>query len=249
MANFWSYNLTTKRGVDMSVGNTKRGTPPYISPSTFRHLVEQLQKNLPDRIDRSYLDELHSGSTSTQIMSALRYLNLADSLNKPTHHLKLLIASSDEERVKRLKDIANNSYSFILNNGTVDLKTATYAQLEELFHDNSGVDGDVRRKCIKFFTSLCHDADVPLSPHVTKRVRMSRNLKPSRISMRRTSSKTARMTEVPQEMMTVPGHMELLNKLLDKFPNYEMEWTESQKTKWLDGFIQFMQRIYPEIKK
>lgn len=233
----------------MSIENTKRGTPPYISPSTFRHLVEQLQKNLPDRIDRSYLDELHSGSTSTQIMSALRYLNLADSINKPTHHLKLLVASSGEERVKRLKDIANNSYSFVFNNGTVDLKTATYAQLEELFHDNSGVDGDVRRKCIKFFTSLCHDADVPLSPHVTKKVRMSGNSQPARISVRKTSSKSTKTTEVPQGVLKIPEHMELLSKLLDKFPEYETEWTESQKTKWLDGFIQFIQKIYPEAKQ
>ncbi len=233
----------------MSVENTKRGTPPYISPSTFRHLVEQLQKNLPDRIDRSYLDELHSGSTSTQIMSALRYLSLADTLNKPTHHLKLLLASSGDERIKRLKDLANNSYGFIFNDSSVDLKTATYSQLEELFHNNSGVDGDVRRKCIKFFTSLCHDADVPLSPHVTKKVRMSQSSQPARTSVRKASSKGTKIMEVPQQKWQVPEHMELLNKLLDKFPGYETEWTELQKSKWLDGFLQFMQKIYPEIKK
>ncbi len=233
----------------MSVENAKRGTPPYISPSTFRHLVEQLQKNLPDRIDRSYLDELHSGSTSTQIMSALRYLSLADTLNKPTHHLKLLLASTGDERIKRLKDIANNSYGFIFNDSSVDLKTATYSQLEELFHDNSGVDGDVRRKCIKFFTSLCHDADVPLSPHVTKRVRMSRSTQPTRTSVRKAGSKNTKTLEVPQQTWQVPEHMELLNKLLDKFPDYETEWTELQKARWLDGFLQFMQKIYPETKK
>jgi hypothetical protein len=233
----------------MSVENTKRGTPPYISPSTFRHLVEQLQKNLPDRIDRSYLDELHSGSTSTQIMSALRYLSLADTLNKPTHHLKLLLASSGDERIKRLKDLANNSYGFILNDSSVDLKTATYSQLEELFHNNSGVDGDVRRKCIKFFTSLCHDADVPLSPHVTKKVRMVQSSQLARTSVRKANSKSTKIMEVPQPKWQVPEHMELLNKLIDKFPEYETEWTELQKSKWLDGFLQFMQKIYPETKK
>jgi hypothetical protein len=233
----------------MSVENAKRGTPPYISPSTFRHLIEQLQKNLPDRLDRSYLDELHSGSTSTQIMSALRYLSLADTLNKPTHHLKLLLAASADEHVKRLRDMANNSYGFIFNDGSVDLKTATYSQLEELFHSNSGVDGDVRRKCIKFFTSLCHDADIPLSPHVTKKVRMARSNAPTRISTRKAVTKSSKTPEVPQLTVQVPQHMELLSRLLDKFPAYEMEWTELQKTKWLDGFLQFMQRLYPEMKK
>ncbi|MDO9333779.1 MAG: DUF5343 domain-containing protein [Dehalococcoidales bacterium] len=233
----------------MSAENSRRGTPPYISPTTFHHLIEQLQKNLPDRIDRSYLDELHSGSTSTQIMSALRYLNLADSLNKPTHHLKLLIASSGEERTKRFKDIANSAYSFILNNGSVDLQTATYAQLEELFHDHCGVDGDVRRKCIKFFTSLSQDADIPLSPHVTKKVRMARGNNTTRLPARKTSSRNAKTMEVPQQILKVPEHTELLGKLLDKFPDYEIEWTNEQKTKWLEGFIQFMQKIYPDNRK
>jgi hypothetical protein len=233
----------------MSAESSKRGTPPYISPTTFHHLIEQLQKNLPDRIDRSYLDELHSGSTSTQIMSAMRYLNLADSLNKPTHHLKLLIASSGEERGKRFKDIANNAYSFVLNNGSVDLQTATYAQLEELFHDHCGVDGDVRRKCIKFFTSLSQDADIPLSPHVTKKVRMARGNNTTRLPARKTSSRNAKTMEVPQQILKVPEHTELLGKLLDKFPDYEIEWTNEQKTKWLEGFIQFMQKIYPDNRK
>ncbi|HEX9897554.1 MAG TPA: DUF5343 domain-containing protein [Dehalococcoidales bacterium] len=233
----------------MSMENSKRGTPPYISPSTFRHLIEQFQKNLPDRIDRSYLDELHSGSTSAQIMSALRYLNLADSLNKPTHHLKLLIASSGEERVKRLKDVANSAYSFVLNNGSVDLQTATYAQLEELFHDHSGVDGDVRRKCIKFFTSLSHDAEIPLSPHITKRVRMARGIQTTRPTIRKTSSRNIKEKEIPQQTFKVPEQAELLDKLLDKFPDYDMAWNDTQKTKWLEGFILFMQKIYLDNKK
>lgn len=233
----------------MSAENSKRGTPPYISPRTFHHLLEQLQIDLPDRIDRSYLDELHSGSTSAQIMSALRYLNLADSLNKPTHHMKLLIASSGEERVKRLKDIANNAYGFVLNNGSIDIKTATYAQLEELFHEHSGVDGDVRRKCIKFFTTFSNDADIPLSPHVTQKVRMSRSNNITRPTARKVSSRNIKTTQVPQETIKVPEHVELLNKLLDKFPVYEIDWTDVQKTKWLEGFVQFMQKIYPDVMK
>jgi hypothetical protein len=233
----------------MSTDNSKRGTPPYISPRTFHHLIEQLQKNLPDRIDRSYLDELHSGSTSAQIMSALRYLNLADPLNKPTHHLKLLIASSGEERAKRLRDIANSCYSFVLNNGSIDLQTATYAQLEEAFHDFSGVDGDVRRKCIKFFTSLSQEAGITLSPHVTKKVRMSRGTQTTKTPVRKTSSRNIKLVEVPQQLLPVPEHTELLGQLLDKFPDYEMEWTSEQKSKWLDGFVLFIQRIYPEEKK
>lgn len=229
----------------MTADSVKRGTPPYISPRTFSHLIEQLQRNLPDRIDRSYLDELHSGSTSTQIMSALRYLNLADSLNKPTHHLKLLVASSGEERIKRLRDIAHNAYGFLLNNGSIDIQSATYAQLEELFHDYSGVDGDVRRKCIKFFTSLSNDAGIPLSPHVTKKVRMTRGTKTTKSNVKKVSSRV-KIETLPQRVAMVPNHSELLDRLVSKFPDYDAEWSDEQKLKWLESFTFFLQKIYPD---
>lgn len=222
----------------MSAENSKRGTPPYISPRTFRHLIEQFQKNLPDRIDRSYLDELHSGSTSTQIMSAFRYLNLADPLNKPTHHLKLLIAAEGEERAKRLKDIANSAYSFVLSNGSVDLQTATYAQLEELFHDYSGVDGDVRRKCIKFFTALSQDADIPLSPHITSKVRMDRGIKTTRLPVRKTSSRNVKEAEVPQQTIKVPELLPWHQMLVEKFPHFDPAWNDEIKKKWFEAYFE-----------
>ncbi|MDP2920691.1 MAG: DUF5343 domain-containing protein [Dehalococcoidia bacterium] len=230
----------------MSAENARRGTPPYISPVTFRHLLEQLQKNVPDRIDRSYLDELHSGSTGTQIMSAVRYLNLVDSNNKPTPNLRFLLdgRSTPEERTKKLRDIALSAYGFVLSNTAIDHKTATYAQIQELFRDNCGVEGDVQRKCIKFFTSLATDAGIPLSPFINKRVRMGRST-PPRQSTRKGSSKSSRNVLVPEPTNKIPVHMELLGKLLDKFPPFESEWTVEQKTRWLESFMVFIQKIYP----
>jgi len=228
----------------VSPENARKGTPPYISPTTFRHLLEQLQKNPTDRIDRSYLDELHSGSTSAQIMSALRYLNLIDSINKPTHHLKLLVGCPEEERPKRLKDLATSAYGFVFG-GTADVQTATYGQLEELFSNNSGVDGDVRRKCIKFFTSLAQDAGITLSPHITKRVRAGRGSTSSRTTAKKVSSRTSRIVEIAALPVKVPENTELLDKLLNKFPDFDPAWSDEQKMKWLEGFTLFMLRIYP----
>jgi hypothetical protein len=229
----------------MSAENARKGTPPYISPRTFTNLLRQLKENPTDRIDRSYLDLMHSGSTSAQIMSALRYLNLVDSINKPTHYLRLLVGCADEERPKRLKDLATTAYGFLFNNDTVDVQTATYQQLEELFFEHSGVDGDVRRKCIKFFTSLAQEAGMPLSPLITKKMRPGRSAVGSRTASRKSSSKILRMAEVPQPGAKVPEHTELLDKLLSKFPDFDPGWTEEQKTKWLEGFTIFMMRIYP----
>jgi hypothetical protein len=102
--------------------NTKKYSPPYISPRSFYHLIERLQENIPGRIDRSYLDTMFSGSASTQIMAAMRFMNLIDTGNKPTHHLRLLVDSREEERTKRLKDLCNSAYGIVFTNGSVARK-------------------------------------------------------------------------------------------------------------------------------
>jgi len=229
----------------MSAENIRKGTPPYISPTTFRHLLEQLGTNPPDRIDRSYLNTMHSGGASTQIMSALRYLNLIDAYNKPTHHLKLLAASSGEERVKRLRDIASSSYSFIVNNSSLDPQSATYLQLEELFSEHCRVDGDVRRKCIKFFTSLAGDAGIPLSPHVLRRIRMARGSKTTKSPAKKIGSRANKTVEPVPVIAKVPEHTMLMDKLLDKFPTMDITWTDDMKQKWMDSFIQIVLKLFP----
>ena len=228
--------------------NTKKYSPPYISPRSFYHLVERLQENVPGRIDRSYLDTMFSGSASTQIMAAMRFMNLIDTGNKPTHHLRLLVDSREEERTKRLKDLCNNAYGIVFTNGSVDPQTATYAQLEELFQYHYGVDGDVRRKCIKFFTSLASDAGIPLSPHITSKVRTVPVNNVPRTPAKKVIPKSSELIEMPQTQK-IPENNPLLDKLLDKFPGWDASWTDDQKAKWLDGFNLFMQKIYPDIKK
>ena len=232
----------------MSPENQKRYSPPYISHRSFYHLIEQLQQDMPGRIDRSYLDTMFSGSASTQIMAAMRFLNLADANNRPTHHLRLLVDAQGDERNKRLKDLCFNCYGIIINNGSVDLQTATFAQLEELFHDHFGVEADVRRKCIKFFTSVATDAGIPLSPHITNKVRKSHNNNGQRTNTKKVSVKNSKPLEIPQTTK-VPETNPLLDKLLDKFPGWDHNWTDDQKAKWLDGFNMFMQKIYTEPKK
>jgi hypothetical protein len=234
----------------MPAENSRKYAPPYISPVTFRHLLEQLQKSLPDRIDRSYLDELHSGSTGTQIMSAIRYLSLVDNNNKPTPNLRFLLdgRATPEERTKKLRDIAVNAYGFILNNTSINLKNATYAQLQELFHDHCGVDGDVRRKCIKFFISFTNDAGIQLSTFINKRVRMAQASSAPRTAARKASSRNPRSSttpEVPQIAEKIPEPNVLLEILIGKFPEFDVKWTAEQKTMWLESFSQLMQKILP----
>ena len=62
----------------MVTDRNKKRSPPYVSYRSFLTLLEELQRGVPAVIDRSYWGDKFSGSTGTQLMSALRFLNLVD---------------------------------------------------------------------------------------------------------------------------------------------------------------------------
>ncbi len=155
----------------MVTDRSRKRLPPYVSYRTFWNFVLKLQEEgIPARIDRSYWEVHFSGSTGNQLVAALRFLGLMDTDDLPTGRLKTLVSSKAERRTEVLKEIAADSYSFLLS-GSFDSQKATYSQLGETFRNAFNLTDDVNRKCIKFFVALANDAKIPLSPFITKRFR------------------------------------------------------------------------------
>ena len=77
----------------MIIEKRQKRLPPYVSYRTFYNFLERLQQHMPSRIDRSYWGDLLSGSTGTQLMAALRFLNLIDINGKPTELVRPLVES------------------------------------------------------------------------------------------------------------------------------------------------------------
>ena len=84
----------------MTTEEGRKHSPPYVSYKTFESFMTKLQQQLPTRIDRSYWGEMFSGSTGTQLMSAMRFLNLIDVNARPTPRLKLLTSATPESTVR-----------------------------------------------------------------------------------------------------------------------------------------------------
>jgi hypothetical protein len=233
----------------MTNDTSRKHLPPYISYRTFENFISRLQQQVPARIDRSYWGETLSGSTGTQLMSALRFLNLVDANGKPTDELKMVASAKGADKPAALKEITFEAYGFVLQS-SLDLPNATYAQLEEVFHDNFQLTPDVGRKCIKFFISLAAGAGTALSPFVTKRVRSahsSSGTTGSKSVLRRTGQKAARNLAVPHD----PVQMELSvpsstphSLLLAKFPAFDPTWPDDVKLKWFSAFDELLKR-YP----
>jgi hypothetical protein len=219
----------------------KKRSPPYVSYRSFLTLLEELQRGIPARIDRSYWGDKFSGSTGTQLMSALRFLNLVDSNGVPTHPLKDLVISRGPSRSDILKKISQESFAFLMND-TFESEKATYAQLEEVFNDVYQVDRDVARKCIKFFTELANDAGIPLSQFITKKSKISRQTPVVEKIPKRNGIRTNQNLLVPQKPELIPHPMSWKELLLTKFPSFDPTWPNDVQLKWFEAFDELLKR-------
>jgi hypothetical protein len=221
--------------------NRKR-SPPYVSYRSFLTLMEELKSGgIPARIDRSYWGDRFSGSTGTQLMSALRFLNLVDSNGVPTNQLKDLTLSRGVIRSEILKKISQDSFAFLMSN-TFEPEKATYGQLEDMFKQFYPVDRDVARKCIKFFTELAGDAGIPLSPYITKKSKNSRTSPITEKVPKRNGIRTNQNVLVPQNVELVPHPMSWKELLLTKFPSFDPTWPNDVQIKWFEAFDELLKR-------
>jgi hypothetical protein len=219
----------------------RKRLPPYISYRTFLNFLEGLREGIPSRIDRSYWGDKFSGSTGTQLVSALRFLRLIDNNNTPTNLLRQLASNNEDQRTHTLQLICNDAYVFLLGS-TFDPEKATYAQLNEVFHDMYQVTEDVARKCIKFFIQMAQNAEIPLSPFILKRSRKMRTSNVGKRSAKNANVRANRNEVVPANARRITVKTSWEEMLLMKFPSFDPNWPDEVKLKWFDGFEELLKR-------
>jgi hypothetical protein len=235
----------------------RKRLPPYVSYRTFRNFVDGLQQRMPARIDRSYWGELLSGSSGAQLMSALRFLNLIDEHGRPTDRFKPLVTSKGEQRSVVLREIATDSFGFVLE-GTLDPQNATYSQLEEIFLERFPLTGDLGRKCLKFFIELTNDAGITLSPFITRRFRSTHTGTGTKTITKKLSTRTVtrnavnrtnRESKIPQNVEDSQYLSSWDRVLLTKFPTFDPSWPDEVKLKWFTAFDELMRRVLAQADK
>lgn len=226
----------------MVLDKEKKRLPPYVSYRTFRNFLDGLQVGgMPARIDRSYWGDRLSGTTGTQLISALRFLNLVDGSGIPTNRLRMLIAARGPQRNELLRQMTFEAFAPLMKAG-LDPQNATYSQLEEIFHNNFDLGGDVSRKCIKFFIMLAGDAGVHLSPFITKRLKSPRTGTNAKNS-KKVSARTNRNEVVPNGADEVPAqNLPWEQLVLSKFPTFDPAWPDELKLRWFEAFGQLLKQ-------
>jgi hypothetical protein len=224
----------------------RKHSPPYVSYKTFGSFISQLQPQVPSRIDRSIWGEMFSGSTGTQLMSAMRFLNLIDGNARPTARLRVLPSASGEHRAALLRQVAEESYAFVLK-GTLDTQNATYAELEDTFQNSYHMKSDVCRKCIKFFTEISKDAGIPLSPQITKKRKVPRTNSGIKNANKIVGTRTNNNLVVPIKESKIPELLPWHQMLADKFPHFDPAWNDDIKKKWFEAYFELF-KINPHVK-
>jgi hypothetical protein len=231
----------------------RKRLPPYISYRTFHNFLEGLQQQMPARIDRSYWGDMLSGSTGTQLMAALRFLDLIDEYGRPTDRLKPLVSAKGDQRNNILREIASTSFDFVLD-GELDPLNATYSQLEEIFNDKYQLTGQLSRKCLKFFIELSNNAGINLSPFITRRFRSGysatntktvtkKTTSGTKIITKSTNSRTGRNLTIQDDQGDTSTISSWDKMLLTKFPTFDPDWSDDVKVKWFTAFDELMRRV------
>ena len=140
--------------------------PPYVPYRTFLNFIASLKQGMPGRIDRTLMGNL-SGAMQSQLFGALRYLNLIDEHDRPRDTFKRLVATEGAEQQEVLRGILKAVYTILFEADGFSLANATEGQFAEQFR-KAGASGDTIRKCETFFLMAAKDADIPISPRITK---------------------------------------------------------------------------------
>jgi hypothetical protein len=140
--------------------------PPYVAFSTTKTFFGTLKEHgVPGRIDRSVLGNF-SGQVGSQLMVALRFLNLTDGEGHPTPRLtELVSAYGTDEWPAALGSMLKGAYGPLMQ---TNLATATPQQFNDKFRDLYPAEGDTLRKCMTFFLGAAQEANIPISPYIMK---------------------------------------------------------------------------------
>jgi len=228
---------------------TPSSVPPYVSWGVFKSTIDLLaESTVPTGpLDRRVLHHL-SGADHGALMSALRYLGLADSQRKATDTYQKLVESSKTPATFKdeLCQVLDAAYDTV--NKKVDLERGTISELEKAFKDEGVTQGQMLTKTVRFYIkAYVEGAGITcMSPHITKpspKVRSASKSNGSDKSRSRVSKNSVEPPPPPARhtgdavptgfsRMPIPG-------LADAFIQYPLDLTTEQCA-LLEGGVAFL---------
>lgn len=140
----------------------QKRTAAMLPWETFINALNQLNKGMPSRIDRTVFPGM-AWNAQTQLFAALKFFGLLKGDDEPTPALHDLVTGTDEERAAKLKKTIEGAYAEII---AIDLTKATRGHFEEELSRLYNVTGDSRVKAVRFFLNAAKQVGIPLSAFI-----------------------------------------------------------------------------------
>jgi hypothetical protein len=142
--------------------------PPYLPYKTLLSSLENLGEGIPPKLDRSIWKN-QPGTVQSQILSAYKFLGLMNDTTGPTDALRDLVAHRSTPG-PALKKIIEERYKPLLAH---DLSTMTTTMLSSEFESAFSVDGETKKKGIRFFLQATKANGFTLSKFLLDQTRTS----------------------------------------------------------------------------
>jgi hypothetical protein len=143
--------------------------PPYLPYKTLMSSLENLAQGIPPVLDRSIWKN-QPGTVQSQILSAYKFLGLMNEQNGPTDVLRFLVEHR-ESPMPTMKKIIEDKYKSLLDKHA--LNTMTTTMLANEFESVFQVDGETKKKGIRFLLQAAKANGFVLSKFLLDQTRAS----------------------------------------------------------------------------
>ena len=240
------------------MADNKKLPVPYVPWKTFISVLESFTKFLPGHVHKSMWPS-YSGATQSQVMLALRFLNLIEEDHAPSELLRRIAEADKAQWPTLMQEVLKKSYVALMQ---CDLTKATPGSFDAEIR-KFGQEGDTHRKAASFFLQAAKYANVPLSPLLAQKGGLSSSRK-KRSSPAKKSAMPAKPPSgegendpVEQSRMEASGvkkiiHMDnesflslTLNKNFGELPSLQRRFVN----KLIDLMEEFVDNNYEELPK
>jgi hypothetical protein len=143
--------------------------PPYLPYKTLMSSLENLAQGIPPKLDRSIWKN-QPGTVQSQILSAYKFLGLMNESTEPSEGLRLLVDHRSSP-TPVMKKIIEDKYKSLLDKHP--LNTMTTTMLANEFEATYQVDGETKKKGIRFFLQAAKANGFLLSKFLLDQTRAS----------------------------------------------------------------------------
>lgn len=222
--------------------------PPYGPFKAFMQILSDMRGSVvPNRLDSTYWGSGKSGSTLAALNTAFKFFGLVKDSKEAEPKLSEFIKAFKENEKEALSDLVFDAYQDALGKIN-DLDGATLGQLNDAFRTTYSVDGDMLKKAVRFFIHAATEAGTKLSPHITRTARgIGRPVRSGvRPAIRRRSRTITAPPQSPTSQGGTPTRPSVAELLLEKFPDFDPDWSEETKQKWFDSLRDLKQLLQDE---